>query len=106
MNVKLHMGEHEGEITIPSEWAPYSPPKLLYILLLVAFIGFLWSSSIEGGMSEDCEEISNREPEDLEPYEGYGCGYVEMIDLCCVIIPLLFSFILLLMGFKGKVKEE
>ena len=100
------MGTKEGEIVIPSESAPYSPPKLLYILLLVAFIGFLSSSSIEGGMSEDCEEISNREPEDLEPYEGYGCGYVEMIDLCCVIIPLIFSFILLLMGFKGKATEE
>ena len=100
------MDTKEGEIAIPSEWAPYSPPKLLYILLLVAFIGFLWSSSIEGGMSEDCEEISNREPEDRLPYEGYGCGYVEMIDLCCVIIPLVFSFILLLMRFKGKVKEE
>ena len=100
------MDTKEGEIAIPSEWAPYSPPKLLYILLLVAFIGFLWSSSIEGGMSEDCEEISNREPEDRLPYEGYGCGYVEMIELCCVIIPLVFSFILLLMRFKGKVKEE
>ena len=55
---------------------------------------------------KDCEEISNREPEDRLPYEGYGCGYVEMIELCCVIIPLVFSFILLLMRFKGKVKEE
>ena len=100
------MSNKEGEIAIASEWAPYSPPKLLYIVILIAVIGLLWSSSIQGGMSEDCEEISNRDPEDLEPYEGYGCGYVEMINLCCVIIPLLFSFILLLMWFKGKATGE
>ena len=106
MNVKLHMGEHEGEITIPSEGTPKSPTKLLYILIIVAFIGLLSSSIINGGISKECEEISNREPEDRLPYEGYGCGYVEMMELCCVIIPLVFSFILLLMRFKGKVKEE
>tara|TARA_B110001452_G_C14840093_1_gene293400 strand:+ start:129 stop:437 length:309 start_codon:yes stop_codon:yes gene_type:complete len=100
------MSNKEGEIAIASEWAPYSPPKLLYIVILIAVIGLLWSSSIQGGMSEDCEEISNRDSEDLEPYEGYGCGYVEMINLCCVIIPLLFSFILLLMWFKGKATGE
>ena len=100
------MGEPEGEITISPEGTPKSPTKVLYFLIIVAFIGLLSSSIISGGMSQDCEEISNREPEDRLPYEGYGCGYIEMIELCCVIIPLVFSFILLLMRFKGKVKEE
>ena len=45
----LHVGTKEGEIASSSEMAPYSPPKLLFILILVAVIGLLWSSSIQGG---------------------------------------------------------
>ena len=56
------MGEPEDEITIPSEGTPKSPTKLLYILIIVAFIGLLSSSIINGGISKECEEISNREP--------------------------------------------
>lgn len=100
------MSTKEGEIAIPSEIAPESPQRLMYILLLVAFIGFLSSSSIERSMSDDCEEISNQEPEDLEPYEGYGCGYVEMIDLCCVIIPLILAFFLFLINIPHNEEEE
>ena len=102
----LHVGIKEGEIAISSEMEPYSPPKLLFILILVAVIGLLWSSSIQGGMSEDCEEISNRDPEDLEPYEGYGCDYVEMIELCCVILPLILALILFFPSIVPHNEEE
>jgi hypothetical protein len=88
------MSTNEGEITISPEGTPKSPTKVLYFLIIVAFIGLLSSSIISGGMSQDCEEISNREPEDRLPYEGYGCGYIEMIELCCVILPLILAFIL------------
>ena len=100
------MGEPEGEITIPSEGKPKSPTKSLYILIIVAFIGLLSSSIINGGISEDCEEISNREPEDRLPYEGYGCGYVEIIDLCCVILPLILAFILFFPIIEPHNEEE
>ena len=100
------MGEPEGEITIPSEGTPKGPTKLLYILIIVAFIGLLSSSIINGGISEDCEEISNREPEDRLPYEGYGCGYVEIIELCCVILPLILAFILFFPIIEPHNEEE
>ena len=103
MNVKLHMGEPEGEITISSKVSSYRPPKLALILLFVAICGIFWGLELESrndDLGVDCDN-----PETFVAYEGWGCDAASGLQICCGIIPLLLSFVLILRNISSYEKE-
>ena len=104
MNVKLHMGEQEGEITISSKGSSYRPPKLALIFLFVAICGFFWGLEIDSENDDNGIDCDN--PETFVGYEGLGCDAASGIQICCVIIPLLLSFVLILSNISSYEEEE
>ena len=94
VNVKLHMGEPEGEVTISSKGRSSLPPILALFLLLVPICYLVLSGIDDVGQftSEvDCDEPVPEAWEDTcknskkDPYKG---------QFCCVIFPLLLVVIL------------
>ena len=93
MNVKLHMGEQKGEITISSKGSSYRPPKLALILLFVAICGFFLGLELESRNDENGVDCDN--PETFVALEGFGCDAASGLQIYCGIIPLLLSFVLI-----------
>ena len=98
------MGEPEGEITISSKGSSYRPPKLALILLFVAICGFFWGLEIDSENDDNGVDCDN--PETFDGYECLGSDADSVIQICCVIIPLLFSFVLILSNISSYEEEE
>ena len=94
------MGEPEGEITISSN-GPSSLPKKLALMLLFLPICYFFLSGIDVGQLTSELDCDNPENEPL-------CNSKKPIDgqICCVIIPLLFSFVLFLSNISPPYEEE
>ena len=103
MNVKLHMEEPEGGITISSKGSSYRPPKLALILLFVAICGFFWGLEIDSENDDNGIDCDN--PETFDGYECLGSDVASVIQICCVIIPLLLSFVLISRNISSYQKE-
>ena len=97
------MGKPEGEITISSKGSSYRPPKLALIFLFVGICGFFWGLELESRNEDlgiDCDN-----PETFVGYEGLVCDADSVIQICCVIIPLLLSFVLILSNISSYEEE-
>ena len=94
------MGEHEGEITISSN-GPSSLPTKLALILLIVPICYLVLSGIDVGQLTSELDCDNPEKDprcnSKDPYDG---------QICCVIIPLLLSFVLFLSNISPHTEEE
>ena len=97
------MGEHEGEITISSKASSYRPPKLALILLFVAICGFFLGLELESRNDDNGVDCDN--PETFVALEGLACDAASGLQICCGIIPLLLSFVLILSNISSYEEE-
>jgi hypothetical protein len=100
----FHMGENQGEIIISTKESSYQPPKLALFLLFVAICGFFWGSEIDSDNDDSGIDCDN--PDTYVGYEGLGCDAASAIQICCVIIPLFLSIVLLLLTVPHNEEEE
>ena len=98
------MGKHQGEIIISSKKPSYRPPKLALILLFVAICGFFWGSEIDSDNDDSGIDCDNQDT--YVGSEGLGCDAASAIQICCVIIPLFLSIVLLLLSAPHNEEEE
>ena len=98
------MGEHEGEITISSNGPSSLPTKLALILLILPICGFFWGLEIDSENDDNGIDCDN--PETFDGYECLGSDVASVIQICCVIIPLLLSFVLILSNISSYEEEE
>ena len=98
------MGKHQGEIIISSKKPSYRPPKLALILLFVAICGFFGGSEIDSDNDDSGIDCDNQDT--YVGYEGLGCDAASAIQICCVIIPLFLSIVLLLLSAPHNEEEE
>lgn len=103
------MGEDKDGVIISSRAWNSKVSKLVSILLLVALIGFIINLHPSMEETDTCKELAE-DPTPDAGLAGYGCGMQEAlsqaINLCCVIIPLICSFILLIISVPLNEEEE
>ena len=64
----------------------------------------IWGLEIDSENDDDGIDCDN--PETFVGYEGLGCDAASGIQICCVIIPLLLSFVLILSNISPYEEEE
>jgi hypothetical protein len=97
VNVKLHMGEPVDEIIIPSNGPSPLLEKLALILLILPICYSVLSGIDVGSFTSelDCE---NPENDNRCNSNRDSSG-----QFCCVIIPLLLSFVLFSASLSSKI---
>ena len=102
MNVKLHMSEPVDEITIPSNGPSYLPTKLALIVLILPICYSVLSGIDVGSFTSevDCEDPV---PEAWEETCKHSKKDSDSGQFCCVIIPLLLSFVVFSVSLSSKI---
>ena len=102
MNEKLHMSETEGEVIISSDGPSSLPTKLALILLILPICYSILLAGIDVGSFTSEVDCEDPVPEDWET----TCNASSKDSggqFCCVIIPLLLSFVLFSLPLLSKI---
>ena len=101
VNLKLHMGEPEDEITISSDGPSSFPTKLALFFLFVAICYSALAGIDVGSFTSeiDCDDpVPEAWEETCNNSKKDSSG-----QFCCVIIPLFLSFVLFLLPLLSKI---
>ena len=102
MNVKLHMGEPVDEIIIPS-YGPSPFLRILALILLILPICYSVLSGIDVGSFTSEVDCENPVPEAWEETCKHSKKDSDSGQFCCVIIPLLLSFVVFSVSLSSKI---
>lgn len=102
MNEKLYMSEPAGEVIISSD-GPSSLPTKLALILLVLPICYSVLSGIDVGSFTSEVDCEDPVPEAWETTCNASNKDNDGGQFCCVIIPLLLSFVLFSLPLLSKI---